>query len=342
MNRNRRDCQPGRRSTGICRRWPLICCLTGAVALAQAPPPSGFPGIAPEGPEERILTFTVQPERIDPGESATLRWEGINAFTLTIDGGIGAVATRGSTQISPNATTTYTLTVTGSGGEKTRSVTLEVAGTTAAAAASESPGQRELPRLVDGHIDLSGVYLGGRGVTLSSSIELVDGAEGFRVPQRDEDLGQGALCLPPGVPNATMMPYPLQIVHKPDVLVILYEAYNLFRIIPIGVDHPEYLDPSWMGNSVAYWEGDTLVVDVTAFNDKTRLSGHRHTQAMHVVERYTRSDYDTIRYTATVEDPNVFAEPLVYSGNLELHPEWEIGEYVCAENNKDYAELFTE
>jgi hypothetical protein len=61
---------------------------------------------------------------------------------------------------------------------------------------------------------------------------------------------------------------------------------------------------------------------------------------MHVVERYRRTAYNTIEYTATVEDPNVFAEPLVYSGKLTLHPEWEIGEYVCTENNKNYAELF--
>jgi hypothetical protein len=95
-----------------------------------------------------------------------------------------------------------------------------------------------------------------------------------------------------------------------------------------------------MGHSIARWDGDTLVVDVVGFNDKTLVSGHRHTDEMHVVERYRRTAYNTIEYTATVEDPNVFAEPLVYSGKLTLHPEWEIGEYVCTENNKNYAELF--
>jgi hypothetical protein len=139
-----------------------------------------------------------------------------------------------------------------------------------------------------------------------------------------------------------MVPYPLQIVQRPDVVVILYEAYNLFRIIPMNVQHPEDLDDTWMGHSVGYWDGDTLVVDVVAFNDRTRVSGYRHTDAMHAVERFRRVDYDTIEYTASVTDPNVFAEPVQYSGNLVLHPEWEIGEYVCAENNKDYAELFTE
>ena len=66
-----------------------------------------------------------------------------------------------------------------------------------------------------------------------------------------------------------MSPFPLQIVHKPDVMVILYEAYNIFRIIPIGRGHSEDIDPTWLGNSVGHWEGDTLVVDVVGFNDKT-------------------------------------------------------------------------
>ena len=63
---------------------------------------------------------------------------------------------------------------------------------------------------------------------------------------------------------------------------------------------------------------------------------------MHVVERYTRTSVDAIEYEAIVTDPNVFAEPVRYTGTLVAHPEWEIGEYVCTENMKDYAELFTE
>jgi hypothetical protein len=122
--------------------------------------------------------------------------------------------------------------------------------------------------------------------------------------------------------------------------VILYEAYNIFRIIPIGRDHPEEVDPTWLGNSVARWDGDTLVVDVTGFNDKTLVAGFRHTEDLHVVERYRRTAYGTIAYEAIVEDANVFAAPVRYAGNLVLHPEWEIGEYICAENAKDYAELF--
>jgi hypothetical protein len=213
---------------------------------------------------------------------------------------------------------------------------------TAISDASATSVRASVPRLADGKPDLSGLYLGGRDIRLVGSVELIPGAESFRVAQNDEDLGQGALCLPPGVPAATMVPYPMQIVHKEDVLVILYEAYNLFRIIPIGVEQPEELDSTWMGHSVGYWDGDTLVVDVIGFNDRTRVAGYRHTEAMHVVERYRRTSFGTVAYQASIEDPNVFAEPVRYSGDLVLHPEWEIGEYVCAENNKDYAELFTD
>jgi hypothetical protein len=175
---------------------------------------------------------------------------------------------------------------------------------------------------------------------LVSDVSLVPGAQSFRVETREGDLGAGIDCLPPGVPAATMMPFPLQIVHKPDVLAILYEAYHLFRIVPVGREHAEYLPPAYMGHSVAHWEGDTLVVDVRGFNDKTVVAGHRHTEDLRVVERYRRSAFATIEYEALVEDPNVFAAPLRFAGTLTLHPEWEIGEYVCTENDQDYEALF--
>jgi hypothetical protein len=321
----------------------LASSLLASSAWTQAPPPSGFPGEAPEGPPAQILRFTADAEQIAAGQPVRLRWEAINAYSVEIAPGVGAVATRGAQSFYPDATTTYTLIITGPNGTTSRELTVEVSGSAdGSRAVSEQSGNQSLPRFADGQPDLSGVYLGGRDIGMIASVTLVPGAEGFRVPQDDADLGQGALCLPPGVPAATMVPYPLQIVHKPDVLVILYEAYNLFRIIPIGGEHPEEIDPTWMGHSVAHWDADTLVVDVIGFNDRTRVSGYRHTEAMHVVERYRRTSVGTIEYEASVEDPDVFAEPIRYAGELTLHPEWQIGEYVCAENNKDYAELFTE
>jgi len=324
----------------------LLWALASAAAIAQAPPPSGFPGVAPEGPPQQILSFTADAESIRAGMPVTLRWAAVNAYSLRIEPAVGTVATRGTHTVFPQAATSYTLTITGSAGTTTETITIDVVGGDASGSASGQSGAaadpESIPRLSDGTPDLSGVYLGGRDIGMAGDVRLVPGGEDFRVPQNDEDLGQGAQCLPPGVPAATMVPYPLQIVHKPDVVVILYEAYNLFRIIPIGVDHPEYVDPTWMGNSVARWEGDTLVVDVVGFNDRTRVAGYRHTEEMRVVERYRRSGLGVIEYEASVEDPNVFAEPVRYKGDLVLHPEWQIGEYICAENNKSYSELFEE
>jgi hypothetical protein len=154
------------------------------------------------------------------------------------------------------------------------------------------------------------------------------------------DLGEH--CLPPGIPGATQQPYPMQIIHTPTQVIFLYEAYHLFRVVPLDKPHPSDLDPTWLGNSVGHWDGDTLVVDVTAFNDKTAVGTYRHTTAYHVVERYRRTSYDKIHYEATISDPNVFAEPWTEAGTLTLHPEWDLQEYICEENNHNYKQLFDE
>jgi hypothetical protein len=115
-------------------------------------------------------------------------------------------------------------------------------------------------------------------------------------------------CKPQGVPR---MGPPTQIVQTPGQIVFLYGASNLFRVIPTdGRTHRADADPSYMGDSIGHFEGDTLVVDVTNFNDDTWLGsdGYYHTEAMHVVERLHREG-DTIVYTATVEDPSVLAKP---------------------------------
>jgi hypothetical protein len=284
----------------------------------------------------------VEPGGVAAGESATLRWEVLNAYTVTVEPDIGSVAVRGSVRVTPSSSTTYTLTATGADGTFTRTATLAIAGTAPSAARAPVAAEltRSLPRLTNGKPDLSGLYQAERGVRLIGTVALKPGAEAFRVQVRDRDLGTGEDCVPPGVPGAIMLPFPFQIVHTPDTFAIMYEAYHQFRIAPIGRDHAEYLAPAWMGHSVARWDGDTLVVDVRGFNDKTVIAGHRHTEDLHVVERFTRTARDTVEYEASVEDPNVFAAPLRFTGTLTLHPEWEIGEYVCTENNQNYDELF--
>ena len=115
-------------------------------------------------------------------------------------------------------------------------------------------------------------------------------------------------CKPEGVPR---MGAPSQIVQTPGQVVFLYEGRNAFRVIPTdGRPHRDDVDPSWMGDSIGRWEGDTLVVDVTNFIDESWLDadGWFHSDKMHVVERIRR-DGDVLNYSATVEDPVVFTGP---------------------------------
>lgn len=147
-----------------------------------------------------------------------------------------------------------------------------------------------------------------------------------------------ALCLPSGVPRVVMLGlFPQQIIQTPQQVVMLYEYMNVFRVIPLNAKHPDDLLPSYLGNSVGHWEGDTLVVDVTGFNDKTWLSGAGtfHSDALHIIERYTRVSKDRIDYQVTMEDPNVLTKPWVLNSSLMLREGTRLQEYVCAENNLD-------
>lgn len=118
-------------------------------------------------------------------------------------------------------------------------------------------------------------------------------------------------CFLPGVPRATYVPFPFQIVQTPKYVAITYEFDHAVRIIYVdGSPHPPPND-FWMGDSRGRWQGDTLVVDVTHFNDETWFdnAGNHHSDALHVVERYTPISADAINYEATIEDPNVFSRP---------------------------------
>jgi hypothetical protein len=139
------------------------------------------------------------------------------------------------------------------------------------------------------------------------------------------------------------MPMPLEIVQTPAKIVILYEAFRAYRIIPLRDDlkHPDDLVPTWMGDSVGRWDGDTLVVDVVGFNDKTWLTGGPsiHTEALHVVERYQLAPDGTIAYHATVEDPKALTKPWVTGVTLRTPLNTRVEEYECIENNQDIAHM---
>lgn len=117
-------------------------------------------------------------------------------------------------------------------------------------------------------------------------------------------------CYLPGVPRATYMPYPFQIFQSTKAIFIAYEYAGAVRNVYLKDPGPAPID-SWMGQSVGRWEGDTLVIDATGFNDQSWFdrAGNHHSDKLHVVERYTRTSPDVISYEATIEDPKTFTRP---------------------------------
>ncbi|MDR1988654.1 MAG: hypothetical protein LBQ09_00315 [Acidobacteriaceae bacterium] len=117
-------------------------------------------------------------------------------------------------------------------------------------------------------------------------------------------------CYLPGVPRATYMPFPFQIFQSSTAIFIAYEYAGATRNLYLKAPGPPPID-AWMGQSVAHWEGDTLVVTVNGFNGETWFdrAGNFHSEAMTVTERYTRTSPDIITYEATIDDPNTFSRP---------------------------------
>jgi hypothetical protein len=129
-------------------------------------------------------------------------------------------------------------------------------------------------------------------------------------------------CFMPGVPRATYMPYPFQIIQSSKTIMIAYQFAGAVRPINMGKPTQAPAD-MWMGWSNGRWEGDTLVIDVTSSNDQTWFdrAGNYHSSDMHVVERYTPAGTNIINYEATIEDPKVFSKPWKMSMPLYRHVE---------------------
>jgi hypothetical protein len=142
-------------------------------------------------------------------------------------------------------------------------------------------------------------------------------------------------CFQPGVPRVVGMPFPLEIVQTPNKMVILYEAFRTYRIIPTdGKKVGGESIPGYNGDSVGRWEGDTLVVEVTNFNGKIWGPGAMRitSDKYKVTERYNLVG-DTLAYEAIIEDPGVLTGPFVYRATLRRPAETRIMEYECLENN---------
>ena len=211
------------------------------------------------------------------------------------------------------------------------------------------------PRTRDGRPDLSGIWLpdntpgikGTNGeplpkyfisVTFDLKDEMLLTPAGLAALRHNDETNQKddptTRCHPIGVPASDTVPIPYKIVQTPGLVVILNEGDTAWRqVFTDGRKHAETTIPSWMGYSVGHWDGDTLVVETTGFNDKSWLDGggHPHSEALHVVERYTPDGPDHINYQAVIEDPKVFTRPWSMSLVLYRHKEqnFQLLEYAC-------------
>ena len=141
-------------------------------------------------------------------------------------------------------------------------------------------------------------------------------------------------CFLPGVPRATYMPYPFRIFQSDKSMLMAYEYDGAVRNILFTDPGPAPAD-SWMGQSVAHWEGDTLVVKVTALNDQTWLdrAGNHHSDQLSVVERYTPTSPVTVRYEAEITDPETYTHPWKMEMTLykAVSSDVQLGQFKCVE-----------
>jgi hypothetical protein len=164
--------------------------------------------------------------------------------------------------------------------------------------------------------------------------------------QRLGDLGRDdpwtVHCLPAG-PRAILMGGngPARIIQTPAMVAILYDDLSYRQIFMDGRELPKDPSPSWMGYSVGRWDGDTLVVESTGFNDRSWLDmgGHPHTEGLRMTERYRRTSLGHMDVQVTYNDPKAYKKAWTISFGVSLAPDTEMLEYVCGENEKDSAHL---
>ncbi len=149
-------------------------------------------------------------------------------------------------------------------------------------------------------------------------------------------------CAPPGVPRVYLVrAEPIEIANLPGRVLMIFEYDHFVRnIFTDGRPHPSDPNPTWMGDSIGKWDGDTLVVDTIGFNDKTWLDndGHPHSEDLHVIERIRRVNHDTLTIDTTIEDPKAYTKPWGGHAIYDLKPDWTLGEMVC-EDNETYGDM---
>lgn len=235
--------------------------------------------------------------------------------------------------------------------------------------AAAQPPEYRAPRTAGGNPDLNGIWQAintanwdvephaagpslvrelGAIAAVPAGLGVVEGGEIPYRPEarakRDEnranrlELDPEIKCYLPGVPRSTYMPFPFQIVQGSSHIMMVHEYAGAVRTIYMENQTPAPA-PSWMGWSNGHWEGETLVVDSTGFNDLSWFdrAGNFHSDILHVIERFTPRSADTLLYEVTIEDPNVFTRPWTMSMPLyrRVEPNVEILEFRCVEFVED-------
>jgi len=228
-------------------------------------------------------------------------------------------------------------------------------GTAPAAAASSAKPDNAVPRMADGHPDLSGVWWGGgdvgsrgfgRGAPSATSYTNLYKPEAAERAKKLKDKDDPALkCIPTAFGTMGVSLYSVgavgQIVATPKLVVMLQETYHGFQLIPTdGRPHRTDVPPAYRGDSVGHWEGDVFVVDTTNYTDNTWMFAEGRvsfqSDALHIVERYHRTDKNTLEIEATIEDPKVLTGPwVVPKQTLVLAPFDQIMSLACVGSESD-------
>jgi hypothetical protein len=205
-------------------------------------------------------------------------------------------------------------------------------------------------RMADGHVDLSGFWMPADVVrhllNLAADMKPEDiprqpwAAQVYK--ERIENNGKdhpGVRCWPSGIPEKLNIPDGLKVVHAPDLLLFLYESRTIYRQVftdgrPLP---PADVQPTWMGYSIGRWDGDTMVVETIGSNGKTWLDmrGLPATEALHVIERYSRPTIGRIDIEVTIDDPKAYTRPWKVNLQWVLLPDTDLIESICEENSKD-------